>query len=84
MRTFLCCVAMLAGCAGQPQIPAVTKVPVPVSCLKEAPPPKPSTAEESTILAMTDYAATVTTWTERLTLKAYAEKADALLKACAP
>jgi len=82
MKPILCCVAILAGCAGQPQIPTVTKVPVPVPCLKEEPPAKPATTDEKAILAMTDYAATLTTWTERLLLKAYAEKADALLQAC--
>jgi len=82
MRTILCCAAMLAGCAQSPQIPTVTEVPVPVPCLKESPPAKPATTEETAILTMSEYAATLTTWTERLTLKAYAEKADALLQAC--
>ena len=82
MRLILCCAAILAGCQSSPSIPTVTKVPVPVSCLKEAPPAKPETADEKALLAMTDYAATLTTWTERLTLKAYAEKADALLQSC--
>ena len=31
---------------------------------------------------MSDYAATLQTYTERLELKAYAAKADALLQAC--
>ncbi len=82
MRLLLCCAAMLAGCQTATKIPTETKIPVPVSCLKEAPPAKPATADESALLAMSDYAATLTAWTERLTLKAYAEKADALLQAC--
>ncbi len=52
-----------------------------MSCVKEAP-EKPQTATEAEILAMSDWAATLTVWTERLDLKAYAAKADALLQAC--
>ena len=54
---------------------------VSVSCVKSAP-DKPATQDEAAIMAMDDYAATLTTWTERLTLKAYAEKADAVIQAC--
>ncbi len=82
MRLIICCAAILAGCQTSPSIPTVTKVPVAVSCLKDKPPEKPATQDEAAILAMTDYAATLTAWTERLLLKAYAEKADALLQAC--
>ena len=74
MRLILCCAAILAGCATTPQA-------VSVSCVKEAP-EKPATTEEAALLRMDDYAATITTWTERLTLKAYAEKADAVIQAC--
>ena len=68
----------LAGCATT--APTV-KIPVAVSCVKEAP-TKPDTTDESAIKEMDDFAATLTTWTERLTLKAYAEKADAVIQAC--
>ncbi len=71
-------VLLLSGCAG---LTTTAKVPVPVSCVQEAP-VKPLTASESDILAMTDYAATLTAWTERLTLKAYAEKAEVVIQAC--
>ena len=81
MRTILLCTALIAGCASQPQVPTVTKVPVPVPCIKEAP-EKPATTDEKALLAMDDYAATLTTWTERLLLKAYSEKADAVIQAC--
>jgi len=74
MRLTLCCAAVMAGCATGPQA-------VSVSCVKEAP-EKPATQDEAAIRAMDDYAATLTTWTERLTLKAYAEKADAVIQAC--
>ena len=77
MRLILCCAAILAGCA----TPDAAKVPILVSCVKEAP-AKPATASEAEILAMSEYAATLVTWTERLTLKAYAEKADAVIQAC--
>ena len=73
MRLLLCCVAILAGCAG-PQA-------VSVSCVKDAP-EKPATTDEKALLAMDDYAATLTTWTERLVLKAYSEKAEAVIQAC--
>ena len=65
MRLILCCAAILAGCATGPQS-------VSVSCVKEAP-EKPATTDEAAILKMDDYAATLTTWTERLLLKGYAE-----------
>ena len=44
----------------------------------------PQTLTEAEILAMSDYAATLQTYTERLLLKAYSAKADALLRACGP
>lgn len=81
MRTILSCL-LLAGCVTDPAIPTVTQVPVPVSCIKGEPPAKPAVISEGEILAMTDYAATLTTWTERLILKSYAEKASAIIDAC--
>lgn len=68
---------MLSGCATSP----AAKIPVGVSCVKEAP-AHPETKDEEAIRAMDDYAATITVWAERLTLKAYAEKADAIIQAC--
>jgi len=79
--TLLLAAAILSGCASNPAVPTVTKVPVPVSCVKEAP-EKPVTVSEAEILAMSEYAATLTTWTERLLLKSYAERAEAALEAC--
>lgn len=73
-----CCVAMLVGCATAP----TASIPVGVSCIKGEPPAKPATTDEAAILKMDDYAATFTAWAERLTLKAYAEKADAVIQAC--
>lgn len=68
---------LLSGCAtDQP-----SRLPVPVSCVKAAP-EKPATQDEAAILAMSDYAATLTVWTERLMLKSYAEKAEAVINAC--
>lgn len=81
MRAILCCVALLTGCATGPTVPTVVKIPVPVACIKEAP-TKPATTDEAAILAMDDYAATITVWTERLLLKGYAEKAEAAISAC--
>ena len=72
---------LLAGCATGPTVPTVVRVPVPVACVKDAP-VAPETRPEAEILAMDDYAATLTTWTERLLLKAYAAKAEAVIAAC--
>ena len=72
----LCCAAILAGCET-----TGAKIPVAVSCVKEAP-AKPETQPEAAILAMPDYAATLTVWTERLLLKAYSEKAEAVINGC--
>ena len=82
MRTILCCAAMLAGCATDPAIPTVTLVPTSVSCVNGEPPEIPVTVPEAEILAMSDYAATLTTYTERLLLKSYAIKAEAIIQAC--
>ena len=68
--------AYLTGCATLD-----AKVAIPVSCIKDAP-AVPQTASEAEILAMSEYAATLTTWTERLELKAYAAKAEAVISAC--
>ena len=70
-------ILILSGCASQE-----TRVPVPVSCLREAPPAMPQTLTEAEILAMDEYRATIISWSERLLLKAYGAKADALLQSC--
>ena len=57
------------------------KVAIPVSCIKDAP-AVPVTATEAELLAMSEYASTLTIWTERLELKAYALKAEAVISAC--
>lgn len=77
-KALICCAALLSGCV---TTGPVTKVPVAVSCVKEAP-AKPATTDETALLKMDDYAATLTAWTERLLLKSYAEKADAVIQAC--
>ena len=73
---------LLAGCATVPTVPAVVKVPVAVRCLPADVPAKPETRPEAELLAMDDYAATLTAWTERLLLKAYSEKAEAIIAGC--
>ena len=82
MRLILCCTAVLAGCATGPQVPAVVKVPVPISCIQGEPPAKPETASEAEILAMDEFAATISVWTERLMLKSYAVRAEAIILGC--
>jgi hypothetical protein len=74
----LSCAAIVSGCATGP----TATIPVPVSCLKSEPPAMPQTATEAEILAMNEYAATLTIFTERLELKAFAAKADAIIQAC--
>jgi len=76
MRAIVC-VLLLSGCATD----QTAKVPVSVSCVKEEI-VKPATQDEKAILEMDDYAATLTVWTERLKLKAYAERAEAVIQAC--
>src|SRR3990167_6857853 len=75
-------VTILAGCATGPQVPAVVKVPVPISCIHGDPPAKPDTLSEAEILVMDDYAATLTVWTERMMLKSYAVRAEAIILGC--
>ena len=70
-------IVMLAGCATLD-----AKVAIPISCLKSDPPAMPQTATAAEILAMSDYAATLTVYTERLLLKAWGAKAEALLTGC--
>lgn len=69
-------IALLTACATP-----TGNIPIPVSCVKDAP-AKPATTDEAALKAMDDYAATITVWTERLTLKAYSEKAEAVITAC--
>ena len=72
---------LLAGCATAPQVPTVVKVPVAVPCVT-APLDKPLVMDESVLLALDEYAATIQVWTERLILRAYSEKAEAIIQAC--
>ena len=50
-------------------------------CVKEAP-EKPPTMDEAVIKAMSDFDATIQVWTERLLLKAYADRAEAVIIGC--
>lgn len=68
---------LLSGCATD----QTAKIQIPVSCVKEEI-VKPQTQDEAAILRMDEYAATLVTWTERLKLKAFAEKAEAVISAC--
>ena len=51
-------VLLLAGCQSNPAVPTVVQVPVSVPCVKSAP-MKPLTMDESVILKMDDYEATI-------------------------
>jgi uncharacterized lipoprotein YajG len=74
-------ILMLAGCSTAPKLPERVLVPVAVSCVKDAP-AVPTLRSEAEILAMDEYQSTIVVWVERLILRAYSEKADALLQAC--
>ena len=81
----LCGIAMLAiaGCSSAPRLPERVEIPVPVACVKaEDVPVVPTLTDEASILAMDEYASTLVVWAERLELRAYAAKAEALLAAC--
>ena len=80
----LCGIAalLISACTSAPTVPERVLVPTPVSCLSAPPPAVPETRTEAEILALSDYAATYVTYYERLALRAYAEKASALLSGC--
>lgn len=80
-RTVLATCLLSAGCVTDPAIPTVVKIPVIQPCIKEAP-EKPQTIAEADILKMDEFQATMVVWVERLLLKAFAEKADAIISAC--
>ena len=69
--------AYLTGCAT-----LEARVAIPVSCLASDPPAMPQTTDEAALLRLDEYQATLLIWTERLELKAFSLKADALLQAC--
>lgn len=72
---------VLAGCSTAPKLPERVLVPVPVACVKEAP-AVPTTMDDAVILQMDDYAATMQVWIERLLLRSYTAKAEAVISAC--
>ena len=78
-RKTACAVFLLSAMSGC--VTTAPTIPIAVSCVKEAP-AMPLTATEAEILAMSDYAATLHTYTERLLLKAYALKASAVIDGC--
>lgn len=73
----------LSGCTSAPKLPERVLVPVPTPCLSAPPPAVPPLRSEAELLALDDYAATLETWRERLELRSYAAKAEALLSGCA-
>lgn len=79
----VCLVATLAGCASP--LPEVVRVPVPVACIQGMVPEKPQTISHEALLeiARTDeYGATLQVFVDWLALKAYAERAAALIEGC--
>ena len=71
----------LSACDTMPSIPQTVRVPVPVSCVKQAP-ERPQVTPTANLLAMDEYSATLTLFIERGELAVYAEKASAILESC--
>lgn len=74
---------LLSGCATAPALPKTVLVPVPTPCVAAADVPAvPTLTDEAAILAMSDYGATLTVYAERLALRSYAARADAIIQGC--
>lgn len=74
-------VAFLAGCAGQPSLPTVTKIPVPVPCISEAP-KSPVFATDAELLKLGDYDFVVTLAKERKERQGYESLMEAAISGC--
>ena len=76
--------SLLAGCSGQPILPATVKVPVPIPCLEAAELPKlPPVRTDAEILALPDYQSVIAVWVDRIKMRDALAERDALLIACA-
>jgi hypothetical protein len=74
-------VLLLSGCAVQPKLPEVVKVPVPVPCIDQIP-AAPELAQDDAVLAMGDYEAVLTMWRDRLSARVAYDELRAIAEAC--
>ena len=75
--------SLLAGCSGQPVLPATVKVPVPVPCLSSSELPlAPALRTDAEILALPDYQSVIAVWVDRIKMRDALAERDALLIAC--
>jgi hypothetical protein len=72
---------LLAGCASQPKLPEVVKIPVPVPCIDQMP-AVPELAQDDALLAMDDYRAVLTMWRDRLSAKVAYDELRAIAQVC--
>jgi len=80
MRVILLSLA-LAGCAGLPEVPRETKIPVSVPCI-EVLPTMPILVTDAQLLAMPDSAFVLALAADRLERQKYMAITAALLQAC--
>lgn len=80
MRALLI-VLLAAGCASQPKLPEVVKIPVPVPCI-DAIPAAPELSQDDAVLAMDDYRAVLTMWQDRLSARVAYEELRAIAQGC--
>ena len=81
MRWLASGIFLLAGCASDPKLPEVVRVPVPVACI-EALPEAPETARDAELLALDDYRLVLTLARDRAALAASYGELRALAEAC--
>lgn len=71
----------LAGCASGPQIPKEIRVPVPVSCIDQAP-VKPSMLSDAELLALDDYALVIALARDRRVRQGWEAGLEAVIEGC--
>ena len=72
----------LTGCAGLPQPPTETLIPVPVQCYDRMPDKPTNIATDAELSAMPDYALVLSLAKERLTASVYIADLEAKLLGC--
>lgn len=80
-NSLLLLAALVSGCAADPAVPRIIRVPVPVPCSATVP-DQPTYADDAAILAMPEYTATLAVWIERRAAIDDAAKVRALLQGC--